>query len=81
MDHHQSASKPLLTWEEYCAKYPEPRIPGMFIVERYMPDATAEEKAEAIKNLREYAAVVYAIAKRRAEEELEQEALLQPKLF
>ena len=53
----------------------------MFIIERYMPDATAGQKAQALDDLREYATVIYAIAKRRAEEELGQEARLQPPQF
>lgn len=46
--------------------------PGDFILDRYMPDATAEEREVARENLRAFALVVVGIARRLALEEREQ---------
>lgn len=46
--------------------------PGDLILNRYMPDATGEEREAARENLREFAVVVAGIAKRLAKEEAEQ---------
>ena len=46
-----------------------PHRPGDLILNRYMPDATEEEREAARENLREYAVIVVAIAKRLAKEE------------
>lgn len=48
------------------------RRPGDFILDRYMPDATAEEREVARENLRAFALVVVGIARRLALEEREQ---------
>lgn len=48
------------------------RQPGDLILNRYMPQATAEEREAARENLRAFAAVVVGIAKRLALEEREQ---------
>ncbi len=48
------------------------RRPGDFILDRYMPDATAEEREVARENLRAFALVVVGIARRLAQEEREQ---------
>ncbi len=45
--------------------------PGDEILNRYMPDATGEEREIARENLRAFAAVAMGIAKRRALEERE----------
>ena len=48
------------------------RRPGDFILDRYMPHATAEEREVARENLRAFALVVVGIARRLALEEREQ---------
>lgn len=48
-----------------------PRRPGDLILDKYMPNATEEEREAARKNLREYAVIVVEIAKRLAKEEAE----------
>ena len=48
------------------------RRPGDFILDRYMPRATAEEREVARENLRAFALVVVGIARRLALEEREQ---------
>ena len=48
------------------------RRPGDLILDRYMPDATLEQREEARNSLRAYAAVVLRIATRLATEEYEQ---------
>ncbi|HEY5236976.1 MAG TPA: hypothetical protein VIJ62_01235 [Rhizomicrobium sp.] len=50
----------------------EPR-PGDLILNRYMLNATEEEREEARENLRAYATVILRIATRLATEEYEQE--------
>lgn len=50
-----------------------PYRPGDLILNRYMPDATKEEREVARENLREFAVVVIGIAKRLAKEESESE--------
>jgi hypothetical protein len=45
--------------------------PGDLILNRYMPNATEEEREAARENLREYATVVVGIAKRLVREEAE----------
>ena len=47
--------------------------PGDLILNRYMPNATEEEREEARDNLRAYAMVVLRIATRLATEEYERE--------
>jgi hypothetical protein len=47
--------------------------PGDLILNRYMPNATEEEREEARDNLRAYAMVVLRTATRLATEEYEQE--------
>lgn len=42
--------------------------PGFFIIEKYMPDATAEAKEEAYQNLRDLVAVLVRINARLARE-------------
>lgn len=46
-----------------------PHRPGDLILNRYMSDATEEEREAARKNLREYAKIVARIAERIAGEE------------
>ena len=46
-----------------------PQCPGDLILNRYMPDAAEEEREAARENLRQYATIVVAIAKRLAREE------------
>ncbi len=48
-----------------------PQRPGNLILNRYMPDATEEEREAARENLREYALVVVRIAERLVKEEAE----------
>ena len=48
------------------------RRPGDLILDRYMPNATVEEREVARENLRAFAVVVVGIAKRLALEEREQ---------
>jgi hypothetical protein len=47
--------------------------PGDLILNRYMLDATEEEREDARENLRAYATVILRIATRLATEEYEQE--------
>jgi hypothetical protein len=49
------------------------RSPGDVILERYMPDATAEEREAARANLYAFVAVLLRIATREATEEAERE--------
>lgn len=51
----------------------KPYQPGDLILDRYMSDATDEEREAARDNLRQYAEVVLGIAKRLATEEIEAE--------
>ena len=48
-----------------------PRRPGDLILDKYMPNATEEERGAARENLRKYAVIVVGIAKRLAREEAE----------
>lgn len=48
------------------------RQPGDLILDRYMPQATADEREAARANLRAFAVVVVSIAKRLALEDLDQ---------
>ena len=48
-----------------------PRRPGDLILNRYMPNATEEEREAARENLRQFAVIVVGIAKRIAREEAE----------
>jgi len=49
----------------------QPYQPGDLILDRYMPDATDEEREAARENLRQYAGIVLRIATRLATEETE----------
>jgi len=49
-----------------------PQRPGDLILNRYMPNATEEEREAARENLREFAIVIVGIAERIAKEENEQ---------
>jgi hypothetical protein len=47
---------------------PKPRRPGDLILDRYMPNATGEEREEARANLKAYVAVVLRKKQRLARE-------------
>jgi len=53
----------------------QPYQPGDLILDRYMPDATDEEREAARENLRQFAVIVVGMAKRLAREEREQSDL------
>jgi hypothetical protein len=50
---------------------PKPRRPGDLILDRYMPNATEEEREEARANLKAYVAVVLRKKQRLAREAVE----------
>ena len=67
MSHHEVPKSPKLN------AHGQPYQPGDLILDRYMPDATDEEREAARDNLRQYAEVVLRIAIRLVTEEIEKE--------
>jgi hypothetical protein len=62
-------------------KKPRSDRPGLGIIDRYMPNASAEKQEEAYANLQSLVKVLVRIDDRLAADEEEQRTMLQPPLF